>query len=117
MQINWSISIWYDFLLKVVSKQTLITATVINYKIIIVLFDYLIILTKGANEGFDIMEYKNFSWKFTLQAQAKYKNAKIQGCLQELLPWDMSFQSPVKKHTPPKFLTAKIQTLEKQVLP
>ena len=40
----------------------------------------LIVLTKGTNWGFDIMEHKNFSSKFTLQAQAKYKNAKIQGC-------------------------------------
>ena len=32
------------------------------------------------------MEYKNIFSKFTLQTQTKYKNAKIQPCLQELLP-------------------------------
>ena len=57
------------------------------------------------------MEYKNFSSKFKLKTQAKYKNTKTQTCLQELLPWDMSFQSSVKTYIPLKFLTAKIQTL------
>ena len=32
------------------------------------------------------MEYKNFSSKFKLKTQAKYKNTKTQTCLQELLP-------------------------------
>ena len=48
-----------------------------------------------------------------LQAQAKYKNTKIQSCLQGLLPWGMPFQSSVKRYIPPKFVTAKIQTVEK----
>ena len=39
LQINWPISIWYDFLLKGVSEQTLSTATVINCKIILLLHD------------------------------------------------------------------------------
>ena len=30
------------------------------------------------------MEYKNFSSKFTLQAQTKYKNTKVKTRLQEL---------------------------------
>ena len=37
LQINWPIVIWYDLLLKGVSEQTLITATVINCKIMLFL--------------------------------------------------------------------------------
>ena len=59
------------------------------------------------------MEYKNISSKFTLQTQRKYKNTKIRTCLQELLPWGMSFHASVKNCISPKCLTAKIQTLEK----
>ena len=58
------------------------------------------------------MEYEIFSSEFTLQTQTKYKNTKIQSCLQKLLLWDMSFQSSVKKYILPKILTAKIQTWE-----
>ena len=36
------------------------------------------------------MEYKKISSKFMLQTQTKYKNTKIQTCLQGLLLWDMS---------------------------
>ena len=39
LQINWPFSIWYDFLLKGVSEQTLITAIVIDFRILIVLYD------------------------------------------------------------------------------
>ena len=54
------------------------------------------------------MEYKYISLKFTLQTQTNYKNTKIQTCLHRLFPWDISFQSSVKKHIPPKCLiTAK----------
>ena len=56
------------------------------------------------------MEYKNFSSKFMLQTQTKNQNTKIQPCLQELLSWDMAFQSSAKKYIPPKFVTAKIPT-------
>ena len=35
------------------------------------------------------MEDKNISSKFTLQTRTKYKNIKIQTCLQSLLPWGM----------------------------
>ena len=48
------------------------------------------------------IEGKNISSKFMSQTQTKYKNTKIQTCLQGLLPWDMSFQSPIKKYIPPK---------------
>ena len=54
-----------------------------------------IVLTEGTKE-FEIMEYKNFSSKFVLQTEAKYKNNKKQTRLQELLRCDMSFQSSVK---------------------
>ena len=54
------------------------------------------------------MEYKNISSKYTSQPQTEYKNTKIKTCLQELLPWDMSFQSEIKKYIPSKCLTAKI---------
>ena len=54
------------------------------------------------------MEYKNFSSKFALQTQTKYKNTKIQTRLQEPLPWDMPFESSAKK-----CLTAEIKKLEK----
>ena len=47
----------------------------------------LIVLAKGTNYGFHIVEYKNISSKFTLQTQTKYKNTKTQNCLQELLAW------------------------------
>ena len=45
-----------------------------------------IVLTKGTNQGFNTMEYKNIYSKFTLQTQTKYKNAKIRTCLHGLLP-------------------------------
>ena len=37
LQINWPVSIWCNFLLKGVSKQTLITTTVIDFRIILAL--------------------------------------------------------------------------------
>ena len=57
------------------------------------------------------MEYKRFS--FTSKTQTKSKNTKIQTSLQELLQRDMYFQLSIKIYILPKFLTAKIQTLEK----
>ena len=59
------------------------------------------------------MEYKNIASKFTLQTQTKCQITKTQACLQGLLPWDISFQSSVKKYIPPKCLTAKIPIFEK----
>ena len=54
------------------------------------------------------MEYKYISSTFTVQIQTNFKNTKIQTCLHGLFPWDISFQSSVKKHIPPKCLiTAK----------
>ena len=50
------------------------------------------------------MEYKHISSKSTLQARAKYKNTKMETCLQGLLPGDIK-----KLKT---YITAKIQTLE-----
>ena len=66
-QINWLISIWYNFLLKGVSEQTLITVTLINCKIILVLYN--LNSTNQGYEGFNIMEYKYISSKFTLQQE------------------------------------------------
>ena len=62
-------------------------------------------------------EYKNiqtfivfyFESKFTSQTQKKYKNTKLQTCLQGLLPGDMSFQSSVQKYILPKCFIAKIR--------
>ena len=51
------------------------------------------------------MEDKNISSKFTSHTQTKYKNTKMQTCLQGLLPWDMSFQSLIRKYIPPKCYT------------
>ena len=48
------------------------------------------------------MEYKNISSKSTLQPRAKYKNTKMETCLQGLLPGDIK-----KLKT---YITAKIQT-------
>ena len=98
-QINWPISIWYEFLLKGVSRQTLITATLINFKTILVLYN--LNSTNQGFWGFYIMEYKYIASKFTLQTQTNGKSTKIQTCLHGLFPWDISFQSSVKKHIPP----------------
>ena len=58
----------------------------------------------STNQGFNIAEYKNISSKSTLQPRTKYKNTKMETCLQGLLPGDIK-----KLKT---YITAKIQTLE-----
>ena len=47
LQINRPVSIWYNFLQKGVSKQTLITAIVTDFRIIIVLYDL-----NSRNQGY-----------------------------------------------------------------
>ena len=69
LQTNWPVSIWYDFLLKGVPQQTLIAATVIDFIIILVLYE--LNSRNQRYELFNIMEYKNISSKFTLQTQRK----------------------------------------------
>ena len=72
--INWPISIWYEFLLKAVSKQTLIIATVINWKVILVLYN--LNSTKGTKS------LTSWNIKIVLQ-NLRYKhkqNIKIPKC-------------------------------------
>ena len=91
LQINWPISIWCGFLLKVNSKQVLLQPMLLIAKLYF-FYVALIVLTK-ATKGITLWSIKIFLQNLRYKHKKNIKTPK----------WKLAYM---------RFLTAKIQTLE-----